>query len=66
MNWTNYFIILSIPLGLIYLTFILAVLFINSNFLKRLFLMSFSFGLIFGVIWVFIGLVAFVVQVVGN
>lgn len=66
MNWTNYFIALGLPSILILLTFILAVIFIQSDFLKRLFLWCFTVGLAFSVVWVLVGIIVAVMQAIGN
>lgn len=66
MNWTSYFIALGLPSILTLLTFILAVVFTQSDFLKRLFLWCFAVGLVFTVVWVLVGVVIAVMQVVGN
>lgn len=66
MNWTNYFIALGLPSILILLTFILAVVFIQSDFLKRLFLWCFAVGLVFAVVWVLLGIVIAVMQAIGD
>lgn len=66
MSWTNYFIALGLPSILTLLTFILAVIFIQSDFLKRLFLWCFSVGLVFTVVWVLLGVVIAVMQAIGD
>lgn len=66
MNWASYFIALGLPSILTLLTFILAVIFIQSDFLKRLFLWCFSVGLVFTVVWVLLGVVIAVMQAIGD
>ncbi|QLB44393.1 hypothetical protein [Mannheimia pernigra] len=66
MNWTSYFIALGLPSILTLLTFILAVIFIQSNFLKRLFLWCFSVVLVFSVVWVLVGIIVAVMQTLGD
>lgn len=66
MNWLNYFIALGLPPFLILFTFILAVTFINSDFLKNIFVWSLAGGVLFEMVWIFAGVVIAVMGAVGD
>lgn len=56
MGWINYFIALGLPIWLTLFTFLLAVVFKDSVFIKKIFLLTLFFSVCFELIWFFIGL----------
>lgn len=66
MSWTNYFIALGLPVFFTTFTFLLAVAFINSDFLRKTFLITFVFSIVFEMAWFFVGLAIAVVMVIGG
>lgn len=56
MGWINYFIALGLPIWLTLFTFLLAVVFKDSIFIRKIFLLTLFFSVCFELIWVFIGL----------
>lgn len=66
MSWTNYFIALGLPVLFTTFTFLLAVVFINSDFLRKTFLITLVFCLVFEVVWFFVGVGMAVVMAIGG
>lgn len=66
MNWLNYFIALGLPPFLILFTFVLAVSFVDSEFLKKLFVVMLAGGVLFEMVWIFAGVVIAVMGAIGD